>query len=75
MQRPMAHVKTMEAANIIKDVDSTATNPFTVVKESMVQKTILIGAEAVAVKPTLTLHITVGHTKCVPIQVNTAGPQ
>ena len=34
-----------------------------------------IGAEAVVVEPKLILHVTVGHTECVPIQENIAGPQ
>ena len=36
-------------------------------------KTTGIGAEAVVVDPTVILHITVGHTECVPIWAKTKG--
>ena len=75
LQLPMSYVKTMEAANIMEDVDTTATSPVTVVEKDVSHKTTGIGAEAVVVEPTVILHITVGHTECVPIRVNTAGPQ
>ena len=34
-----------------------------------------IGAEAVVVESTVILHINVGHTECVTIRENTAGPR
>ena len=34
-----------------------------------------IGVEAVVIDPTVILHITDGHTECVPIRVNNSGPQ
>ena len=37
--------------------------------------TTVIGAEAVVVESILILHITVGHTKYVPIQAKNVGPQ
>ena len=58
----MSHVKTMGDANIMEDVDTTATNPVTAVEEEAEHKTTEIGMEAVVVEPTLILHITVGHT-------------
>ena len=67
MQRPMAHFKTMEASNIMEDVDTTASNPVIMVEEDAAHKTTVIGAEAVDVDPTVILHINVGHTECVPI--------
>ena len=70
----MAHVKTMKSAQIMEDVDTMATNPVITVEENAAHKTTGIGAEAVVVNSTLILHITVGHTECVPIQVKTAGP-
>ena len=69
----MVHVKTMEDAKIMEDVDTTATNPVTVVKEDAVHRTTGIGVEDVGVNPTVILHTTVGHTECVPIGVKTAG--
>ena len=36
--------------------------------------TTVIGAEAVVVESTVILNITVGHTECVPIRENIAGP-
>ena len=68
MHRNMLHIKTMEAANIMEDGDITATNPVIAVQEDAVQKTTEIGEEAVVVKQILILHITVGHTECVPIR-------
>ena len=58
----MAHVKNMEAAKTMEDVDITATNPVIAVEEDAAQKTTGIYAEAVVVEPTVILHITVGHT-------------
>ena len=52
----MAHASNME------HVDITATNTVTAVKEDAEHKTTEIGAEAVVVEPTVTLHVTVGHT-------------
>ena len=75
MQLPMAHVKTMEADNNIEDVDTTETNPVIATREDTVHKKTVIGAEAVVVKPTVILHITVGRTECVPIQSMTSVPQ
>ena len=69
----MAQVKTMGVAKNIEEVNITATNTVTAVKEDAAPKTTGIGAEAVAVEPTVTLHITVGHTECVPNRVKTAG--
>ena len=45
----------------MEDVETTATNPVTAVKEDASHKTTGIGAEAVVVKSTVILHITVGH--------------
>ena len=70
----MSHVKTMEAAKITEDADTTATNPVAAVKEEAAQKTTGIGVDAVVVEPTVILHIAVGHTECVPIQEKTARP-
>ena len=75
LQNPMANVKTMEAAKIMEDVDTTATNPVTAVKEEAAYKTTGIGAEAVMVDPTVILHITVIHTECVTIRAKTVGHQ
>ena len=63
----MAHVKTMEAAKIMEKVDNMAIDSVTAVKEDVVHKRKVIGAEAVSVDPTVILHITAGHTECVPI--------
>ena len=73
LQRPMAHIKNMEAANIMEDMDTTSTNPVIVFKEDLAHKTTGIGAEAVVAEPTVILHITVGHTECVPIRSRIAG--
>ena len=59
----------------MEDVDTTGTNTFTAVEEDAEHKTTGNGAEAVVVDSIVILHITVGHTKCVPIRVKTAGPQ
>ena len=59
----------------MEDVDTTSTNPVIMFKEYTAHKTTGIGAEAVVIEPTVILHITVGHTECVSIQENTAGPQ
>ena len=75
LQRPIVHVKTMEASKIMEDVDTTATNPVSAFEEDVAHKTTGIGTEAVVVEPTVILHITDGHTECVPIQIKTAGPQ
>ena len=69
----MVHVKSMEAAKIMEDMDTTATSKVTAVEEDVVHKTTRIGAEAVEVEPTVILHIAVGHTECVPIQVKAEG--
>ena len=58
----MTHVKTMEATKIMDDVDTTTTNPVIAIKEDAAHKTTGTGAEFVVVEPTVTLHITVGHT-------------
>ena len=58
----------------MEDGDITATNPVIAVQEDAVQKKTEIGEEAVVVKPTVILHITVGHTECVPIQKQDSGP-
>ena len=71
----MAHVKTMGPAKTMEDVDITATNPVTAVKEDADHKTMEIGVEAVVVEPTVILHIAVGHTEFVPIWAKTEGPQ
>ena len=75
LQQPMAHVKTMEATKIMKDVDTMATSPVSAVEEDLSYKTTGIGAENVTVEPTVILYIPVGHTECVPMQVNTTGHQ
>ena len=38
LQSPMEHVKTLEAAKIMGEVDTTATNPVTVVEEDAAKK-------------------------------------
>ena len=65
----MLHSKSME------DVYITATNPVTVVEEDDEHKIMGIRADAMVVEPTVILHITVGHTECVPIRSNTTGPR
>ena len=75
MQRPMVHIKNMEAANIVKDVYTTSTNQVIVFKEDVAHKTTGIGAESVVAEPKVILHITVGHTECVLIREKTTGPQ
>ena len=62
MKCHMAHARNMA------DMDIKSTNPVTVVEEDAYRKTTGIGAEAAAVEPTVILHITVGHTECVPIR-------
>ena len=64
----MVNVKTMEAAKIMEDVDTTETNTVTTVEEYATHKTTVIGTEAVVVEPIVILNITVGHTECVPIR-------
>ena len=59
----------------MEDLDTTATNPFIKVEEEAAHKTTVIDAEAVVFDPTVILHITVGHTECVPILANTSGTQ
>ena len=59
----------------MEDVDITATNTVTAVEEDVVHKTTVIGMEAMVVDPTVILHITIGHTECVPIREKTVGPQ
>ena len=59
----------------MEDVHTTATNPVIAVEDDTVHKTTGIGAEAIVVNPTLILHITVGHTECVPIPTKTTNPQ
>ena len=59
----------------MEDVDTTETNPVIASKEDAAHKTTGIGAEVVVVEPTVILHITIGHTECVPIREKTAGPQ
>ena len=71
----MAHVKTMGAAKTTKEVDITENNKVTAAEEDAEHKIMGIGAEAVVVEPTVILHITVGHTECVPIRAKTAGPR
>ena len=75
LQRPMSHVNTMDYTNIMEEVDTTATNTVIAVKDDAAHKTTVIGADAMVVEPTVILHITVGHTECVPIRANTAGTQ
>ena len=58
----MVHINTME------DMNTTVTNPIIVVKENAVHNTTGIGADSVVVETTVILHITVGHTECVPIR-------
>ena len=70
MQCHMAHFNTMGDSKTIEDVVITATNTDTVVQDYTEHKTAGIGAEAVVVEPTVILHITVGHTECVPIRSN-----
>ena len=56
-------------------MDNTAINTVTAVEEDMKHRTTEIGAKAVVVKPTVILHIYIGNTECVPIRVETSGPQ
>ena len=65
----MAHARTMV------DVDITETNLVTAIEEDADHKTTGICAEVAAVEPTVILHITVGHTECVPIRANISGHQ
>ena len=58
----MAHVKNMEAAKTMEDVDITATNTVTAVEEDVVQKTTVIGMEDMVVEPTVMCKINVGST-------------
>ena len=67
LQRPMAHVKPLEAVKIMEEADNTQTDPINAVKEDATHKTTGIDAEALVVEPTVILHINVGHTECVPI--------
>ena len=53
MQCHVAHINTMGDAKIMQDMDTTATNPVTVVEEDAEHKTTRIGVEAVLVDPTL----------------------
>ena len=55
----------------MEDVDTTSTNPIISVDKDAAQNTTGIGAEAVVVDPTVILHITIGHTECVPIRAKT----
>ena len=71
----MAQVKTMGSNKTMEDVDITANNPVTAVEEDAEHKTTGIGADAVLVELTVILHISVGHTECVTIRANNAGPQ
>ena len=59
----------------MEEVDTTATNPVIVVEEDAAHKTTVIGVEAVVVEAIVILHITFGHTECVPIQANISGNQ
>ena len=59
----------------MEDVDTTVPNTIIAVKEDVVYNTTVIGAEAVLVDSTVILHITFGHTECVPIQTNTSVPR
>ena len=52
----------------MEDADIMATNPVTAVDKDSDHKTTGIGAKAVVVETTVILHITVGHTECVPSQ-------
>ena len=65
----------MGAAKTTKEVDITENNKVTAAEEDAEHKIMGIGAEAVVVEPTVILHITVGHTECVPIREKTAGIQ
>ena len=62
----MEHVKTMDTVKIMEDMDTMATNTVIAVREDAAHKTTGIGAKAVVVETTVILHITVGHTECVP---------
>ena len=65
----------MEDVKATEEVDTMVTNPIMVVNKDAVHNTTEIGAEAVVVKATGILHITVRHTDCVPIQAKTSGPR
>ena len=67
----MTHVKTMEAAKIMEDVDTMATNQVTAFKEDTLHKK----KWELEQRPRVILHITVGHMEFVPIWVNNSGPQ
>ena len=75
LQRLRVYVTTMEAAKTMEDEDTAVTNKIIAVKKDEVHNTTGIGAEAVVVESTVIVHITVGHTECVPIRAKTAGPQ
>ena len=66
-------VNNMEDAKTMEDLDTTVTNKIIVVEEDAVHNTAGIGAEAVVGMSTVILHITVGHTECVPIRSKTSG--
>ena len=73
LQRLRVNVTTMEAAKTMEDEDTAVTNKIIAVKKDEVHNTTGIGAEAVVVESTVIVHITVGHTECVPIRAKTAG--
>ena len=75
LQRLRVHIKNMEAVKTMEDEDTTVTNQIIAVEEDAVHNTMGIGAEAEVVESTGILHINVGHTECVTIRENTAGPR
>ena len=65
----------MAHARNTADADITAINTVMPVEENVDHKTTGIGANAVALEPAVISHMTVGHTKYVPIQSTIAGLQ
>ena len=60
----MVHIKTMGASKIMEDVDITAKNPVTAVKEDAVHKTTGIGVESVVVANSNLTHYFWTHGMC-----------
>ena len=54
--------------------DTMVKNQIIALEEDVVHNTTGIGADVMVVKSTVILHITVGHTECVPIRAKTGGP-
>ena len=65
----------MESGRTTEDEDTTVTNKIIAVEDDALHNTTGIGTEALVVKSTVILKITVGHTDCVPIWTNNPGPR